>query len=143
MTDRLHQQMAATDALYERYARPAFYQSDIGSIEFSGNDPAAKIAAFILNVKNDSPIDIKRSSEWSSKWYIYEDDIIRYDATGNILFGYVGKVFGYDDEFLCLGAGMYQLLTGPRQLDFIASYGDDPYDTKMIRKGITYYNKTH
>lgn len=74
---------------------------------------------------------------------IYEGDIVKKDATGNILFGYVGKVFGYDDEFLCAGAGAYQIKSLTSDLSFASTYFDDPYDNEMIRRGIDYYNKTH
>ena len=144
VTDRLHRLMASTDATYASYSQAPVYQNALGTTVTIANSPVTKLKEFVLSVKDDSPIDIKSSPEWTGEWYIYEGDIIRFDAPGNILFGYVGKVFGYDDEFLCLGAGLYQLGTkGLQQLDQLTSYGDDPYDTKMIRKGIAYYNKTH
>ncbi|MDD4509959.1 MAG: polymorphic toxin type 44 domain-containing protein [Oscillospiraceae bacterium] len=143
ITDRLHKLMASTDATYAAYTQAPVYQNALGTTVTIENSPVTKLKKFIASVKDESPTDIKRSPEWDSKWYIYEGDIVKKDATGNILFGYVGKVFGYDDEFLCLGAGLYQIWTGPWRLDYATSYGDDPYDTKMIRKGIAYYNKTH
>lgn len=101
-----------------------------------------KIIKF-LSVKSGSETDIKLSLEWSSNWYIYENDFIRKDATGNILFGYVGKFFGYDDKFLSAGAGAYQIYERHSDWSFWPTYFDDPYDNKMIYKGIEYYNKTH
>ena len=143
VTDRLHKLMESTDEKYAFYTQPAFYQSNTGLTEATGNNAVFKLIKFFLSVKGGSETDIKLTSEWSSNWYTYENDIIRHDATGNILFGYVGKLFGYDDEFLSAGAGAYQIKEGTWDWSFWPTYFDDPYDNKMIRKGIEYYNKTH
>ncbi|MDD4509961.1 MAG: polymorphic toxin type 44 domain-containing protein [Oscillospiraceae bacterium] len=65
------------------------------------------------------------------------------EIDADLLFGYVGKLFGYHDEFLSAGAGAYQIKEGTWDWSFWPTYFDDPYDNKMIRKGIEYYNKTH
>lgn len=118
VTDRLHKLMESTDEKYAFYTQPAFYQSNTGLTESTGNDAVSKIIKFIVSVKSGSVTDIKLSPEWPSRWYIYEGDIIRYDAPGNILFGYVGKLFGYDDKFLSAGAGAYQFYEGHSDWSF-------------------------
>ena len=143
ITDRLHKLMASTDAIYAYYSQPSIYASVLGTAVPIRNGPVTKLIKFINSVATGSVTDLKNNPEWQDDWYIYEGDIVKKDATGNILFGYVGKVFGYDDEFLCAGAGAYQIKEGTWDWSFWPTYFDDPYDNKMIRKGIEYYNKTH
>lgn len=143
VTDRLHKLMESSDATYAYYSQPSLYASVLGTAVPIRNGPVTKIIKFILSVGTGSVTDLKNTPEWQDDWYIYEGDIVKKDATGNILFGYVGKVFGYDDEFLCAGAGAYQIKSLTSDLRFVGTYFDDPYDNAMIRRGISYYNKTH
>lgn len=143
ITDRLHQLMRSAEIECAGYAILDESQSVTNSPPITMSIFAAKTIKFILSVKNNAKYDIKRKPEWSSDWYVYEGDIVRNDAPGNMLFGYLGKVFGYDDDFLTFGAGFYQWVTNPLYSSSGEAYFDDPYDTQMIQKGIAYYKKTH
>lgn len=93
ITDRLHSLMKTAEEDCAFYAQPAYYQSNTGLTEATGNAFVPKTLKFVELVKNHGLYDIKRQSDWLSDWYVYEGDIVRNDAPGNMLFGYVGKVF--------------------------------------------------
>ena len=100
---------------------------------------------FIDLVETGGDYDLKniKDSEWDHEYFIYEGKEIRGDGPGNIAFGYIAKLFGYDETFAKWGAGIYQKESGTSRPEFEDSFGDDPYDQEMIELGYDYYDRTH
>ncbi|WP_373289351.1 polymorphic toxin type 44 domain-containing protein [Paenibacillus abyssi] len=75
--------------------------------------------------------------------YVYfNGSIMRYDAIGNIVYGYLGKVFGISDSVLFAGRSYAQIKDGTYKNDWIPiTGGDDPLDQYYIQYGIDLYNK--
>lgn len=48
----------------------------------------------------------------------------------------------FNREFLCLGAGLYQVKSGTSRWKYALSYGDDPHDSNMIRFGNSLFHST-
>ncbi|MCR5061955.1 MAG: LysM peptidoglycan-binding domain-containing protein [Treponema sp.] len=72
------------------------------------------------------------------KNYIFEGEILRYDAPGNINYGYTGaSTWWGTDGLLFWGAGKAQIEDNPN------SYwtSDDKYDSYCIQKGIDLYKR--
>lgn len=65
----------------------------------------------------------------------YNDGLWSAEQLGNYSFGYFGAAYEYDKEFLCFGAGMYQIVSGRSDWSYFSSYFDDPRDTYYIRMG--------
>ena len=64
-----------------------------------------------------------------------------YEDFGNYHYGLYTKAMGIRATFAQVAAGAYQIKQGTSDLtdrDFIKSYGDDPRDNKMIKKGQQY-----
>lgn len=104
-----------------------------------------KVGEFYELVRNKGPLDLKNQG-WNDKCYVFDGKMIRGDAPGNILYGYLGKVFGFSDELLCRAAGYAQTKAGTSDPSWGTwygnpPYGDDPEDQKSIKIGIDYYNK--
>lgn len=106
---------------------------------------AVRMGIFYSLVKTNGPVDLKNLPEWKNTRFKFEDEIIDNDVPGNILYGYVGKVMGFDDITLCAGAGIYQIKSGTSEPKWINldSWGDDPRDQEAIRRGIQEYNESH
>jgi hypothetical protein len=66
-----------------------------------------------------------------------------HDFVGNVVFGYIGRVAGFDEEFLLWGAGLAQELdTKTGGGGFIGeSGGDAPEDIVATRVGLELYQK--
>ena len=143
VTDRFNAFMREQDSIYRGYLSEKTANRDGNAV--IANIGLPKLSYFISQVKTYGPIDLKNLPDWPQGCYIYEGEIRKTDDLGNMLFGYVGKLFGYDDDFLCFGAGVYQVLSGTSSKEFLNSYsfGDDPRDTEMIRKGIAIYKRYH
>lgn len=136
--------MRSKDDIYKNIADNSFfldYNKEKNIIDSA--DQEIKLAYFISQVQTGSIVDLKNQPSWEKGAYIYEGELLRRDAFGNMLFGYVGKLFGYDDEFLCAGAGAYQIISFTSSWRYWDTYFDDPDDTEMIRRGIKIYNDTH
>lgn len=110
---------------------------------------ATKLLKFYEIVDNNAIIDLKRRG-WNEPQYIFDGTIYRTDAPGNILYGYMGKVFGIHDEFLLTAAGIVNAkdyIKNNKKLppkEWITKYyGDDPYDAMCIKVGIKYFNTHH
>jgi hypothetical protein len=87
-----------------------------------------------------------KNQGWDDKFYYFDEKTIGGDAPGNILYGYLGKVYGCSDEMLCRAAGYAQIKAGTSDpswgtWDGDPPYGDDPNDQENIKIGITYYEK--
>jgi len=104
-----------------------------------------RLGVFYTAVNTNSSLDLKTS--WNLKnnaFLVYNGDIMRYDAPGNIVYGYLGKLFGFSN-FELLGGGIYaQFKDGTVKNDWIFyTGGDDPVDQYYIRYGINLYNSSH
>lgn len=49
----------------------------------------------------------------------------------------------FSKNFLCAGAGLYQIKSGTSKWKYALSYGDDPHDTDMIKFGVDLYKRTN
>lgn len=106
-----------------------------------------KLAIFYELVKNGSENDLKNQG-WNNPAFYYEGEVIRYDAPGNISYGYLGKHFGFSNELLQRAAGLAQVRAGTSDPSFGTPtgnfpYGDDPVDQRYIILGIKKYNSVH
>ena len=98
---------------------------------------AARYVDFALMVRPGGKYDLKSKSEWQGKeHFIYNGEIIWYDEPGNILYGHLGKVMGFEDVILKSAGGAVQIATGTSSWSYVSSYFDDPRDQKAIQKGI-------
>lgn len=105
---------------------------------------AARYLDFAIMVMPGGKYDLKESAEWKGKeHFIYSGEIIRYDEPGNILYGHLGKVMGFDDAILKKAGGAVQIIQGRSNWEYISSYFDDPRDQKAIQKGIDIFKNTH
>lgn len=112
-----------------------------------------KLERFYNLVKDEAEYDLKRQPGWEEHpQFVYNGEVVDRDVPGNIGYGYLGRVFGYEDPLLTKGAGAYGIYTGLRDgktLGEIAgdftwdSFGDDPRDTARIRQGIARYDRLH
>ncbi len=106
------------------------------------------------HVKTGALVDVKNSNvnfkrEAYSYHIIYAGQVMRADAPGNILYGYLGKAAEFSDTVLLYCAGAYQIYedsnrdigktikNSPRLLD---NYGDNKGDSEQIKFGIALYN---
>lgn len=101
---------------------------------------------FYKSVKTNGKWDLKRKRSWklNEKKEVYKYGsrrLTRNDDVGNIHFGFVGSVL-FNREFLCLGAGLYQVKSGTSRWKYALSYGDDPHDSNMIRFGNSLFHST-
>lgn len=115
--------------------------------EWTGESTILDLYTFYELVRNNGELDLKNQG-WNDSEYIFNGEVIPGDGPGNILYGYLGKAFGYSDELLLRAAGYAQTQAGtnePEWGDWFGSepYGDDPRDQKNIKKGINYYNNLH
>jgi RHS repeat-associated protein len=77
------------------------------------------------------------------KFYLFKDQLVRYDAPGNIHYGYVGKAAIWSwDKLLFQSAGAVQTYKKP-EWNIPPYYGDDPVDYEYIKLGIDLYNEDH
>ncbi len=102
---------------------------------------------FYNKVKTRGEWDLKNKRAWkfNPKKEVFKyanKKLYRTDDVGNIHFGFVGAVL-FKREFLCAGAGVYQVKSGTSKWKYALSYGDDPHDTKMIRYGYSLYQRTN
>ena len=104
-----------------------------------------RLSEFQANVQNKGPWDLKQLPEWNnSSLYTFDGIIVDRDAPGNIMYGYMGTVYGIPDIILYLGASYAQLKAGTTKVKWIpVTWGDDPIDQFNIERGIDYYYKIH
>jgi len=99
---------------------------------------------FAFMVRPGGKYDLKSKTEWQGKeHFIYDGEIIWYDEPGNILYGHLGKVMGFEDVILKSAGGAVQIATRTSSWRYILSYFDDPRDQKAIQKGIDIFKNTH
>ena len=129
----------AIDSLVARYYY--MYKSDwegiLGTIENLYN--------FYNLVRNNGLADLKNQG-WTDSQYIFDGNVYRGDAPGNILYGQLGTAFGFSQELLLRAAGFAQFMAGTNEPEWghylgDEPYGDDPYDQFCIKVGIFYYIK--
>ena len=107
-------------------------------------DAIAFLFEFKQTVQNKGKWDLKQKEEWNkSSLYYFDGKIVDIDAPGNIMYGYLGKAYGFSDKMLYMGAGYAQIDDGTAMLEFCNTYFDDPIDQNNISIGIEVYNKTH
>ena len=100
-------------------------------------------------VKTGSMIDVKNTNDTFKRNHysyhiIFNGEVMRADAPGNILFGYFGTAAGIGDVVLLTGAGVFQVIDGPRKIEWIFRYGGDaPGDGNQIMYGIEMYYRNH
>lgn len=89
------------------------------------------------------PNSVFNTAENQGRDYVFEGEKIRYDAPANILYGYVGKYFGYESTTLTGFAGLFQAYGDAKNLNGFfnkgfhsPNFGDDPVDTGYIMEGI-------
>ncbi|EPY2275232.1 polymorphic toxin type 44 domain-containing protein, partial [Clostridium sporogenes] len=115
--------------------------------EWTGKSTILDLYTFYELVRNKGTLDLKNQG-WTDSVYIFNGEIIPGDAPGNILYGYMGKAFGYSDELLLRAAGYAQVKAGTSKPEWghwsgSEPYGDDPRDQSFIKKGISYYKNLH
>lgn len=98
-------------------------------------------------VRNGGEADLKNQGFKESK-YIFDDKVVRGDAPGNILYGYVGKAFKFSDELLLRAAGFAQQKAGTNKPEWgkwngNPPYGDDPNDQNSIKIGMNFFRRVH
>ena len=98
---------------------------------------------FYDSVKSGGKWDVKIQPDWDlnpyDKYYFYGCEI-RYDAPGNINYGYVGAYF-FSDDILLFMAGAVQFKHYGTRFGNLFTYFDDPYDNQMIKCGILLYKE--
>ena len=100
---------------------------------------------FIINVRDEGPLDIKLQGEWKFEEgveYVFKGRTLRFDAPGNINYGYVGGVL-FSEDFLCFGAGINQISKYGFTYGDITTWFDDPRDTEMIKYGYSLYKERY
>ena len=105
---------------------------------------AARYVDFALMVRPGGKYDLKSKTEWQGKeHFIYNGEIIWYDEPGNILYGHLGKVMGFEDIILESAGGAVQIATNTSSWSYVSSYFDDPRDQRAVQKGIDIFKNTH
>jgi RHS repeat-associated protein len=106
-------------------------------------NPLGSLTEFYYLVRNGAELDLKNHG-WNESYYVYDGLLIRGDAPGNIVYGYVGRAFGYTRKLLVHAAGAAQVAAGTSGYSYITnSYGDDPSDVYYIDMGIQIYSNWH
>ena len=131
-----------------------------GLEDFYTYSPWTKMTKFISMVKTGGKYDLKSQKEWQNPYANGDNGISKTmtpfmyyngmfwsaEMLGNYCFGYLGAAYGYSEEFLCFGAGMYQIKSGTSKFSWFSTYFDDPRDSAQIRLGVQAYiakvNKT-
>ena len=106
---------------------------------------ATKLLYFMDVVDSYSIFDLKVQNNWKDKTIFYDGVWMEPQDIGNYHFGYIGRAAGYDMDFLTFGAGIKQLLSSTRMLEycFSSSFCDDPRDTYFIKLGAIKYDNEH
>ena len=88
-------------------------------------------------------MDLKVQNEWKSEYFIFDGNIVKYDAPGNISYGISGKILGFDEKLPLFAAGIAQIQDGTSNEDWRNSflYRDDAMDQLYIQLGFAYYDK--
>ena len=127
-----------TQRLYETVASEVLMSTsyyDLTLFEFN----LKNTLCFYDLVSNGSELDLKQYPEWKSAYFIFDDNIYRYDAPGNIAYGIAAGFFGIPSDVFLRAAGMAQVIAGTSQDNWSDTYGDDPYDQLCIWVGYDYF----
>lgn len=116
--------------------------------EYSGLNTPAQLYIFYNLVRNGGELDLKNQGWGTKENYIFDNKVVRGDAPGNILYGYVGKCFKYQDILLQRAAGYAQQQAGTNKPEWGKwngnyPYGDDPKDQENIKIGMDFYRRVH
>jgi RHS repeat-associated protein len=91
------------------------------------------------DIKNSNDPVLGSGQEGRKYWsYIYNGELIRYDAPGNINYGFVAKASGLSSNAIQRGARMQQF--GDDLLKFKFTFRDNNGDKKYIQLGIDRYD---
>ncbi len=136
--------LTADDITYKLVEEMMKNEHEIGT-RIDSMDIYDKLLEFYHAVRNKGSLDLKQKAEWQqSSLYVFNGELVDRDAPGNILYGYVGKVYGFPDMVLSGAAGVAQIRAGTSALPWvITSFGDDPMDQTNINRGIDFYNEYH
>ncbi len=100
---------------------------------------------FKNNVGYGRIFDIKVQNEWQKEHFIYDGQVLRGDAPGNIVYGYLGKAAHFSDITLKIAAGIAQQSSKAGQPVkrswILTSWGDAPGDWEFIKIGIEAWKK--
>lgn len=80
-----------------------------------------------------TPADVKADYLVDGEWIELYEMPFRFDAPGNIIFGYLGAYIGFPSEFLVMSADLAQ--------QFHTQSSDPPADTIAIWMGIELYRR--
>lgn len=136
-----------TERLYNETLRGVyenFVETTPEGTILSGKVSAWDVMLFFgLMEKTGAAMDLKQFEEWQSAYFIFDNQIVRYDAPGNIAYGIAGKLLNIDEITLLSAAGFAQMMDGTSKQEWQNSflYGDDPVDQLNIQIGFRYYEK--
>ena len=133
--------MIRTEYMYTLYPSGDKMKS-IADIPFGW---VTNLKVFKEKVQNGGDWDLKQQERWqNSSLYYFNGELVDADAPGNIMYGYMGKAYGFPDDVLYYAAGYAQIKAGTSTRLWIErGTGDDPIDYYNIEKGISYYNDFH
>ena len=130
--------------LYMRWAESVCIQMLQDDGLSADEESLQKNKLFAFLVMPGGPFDLKELPIFQAhSLFIYNGEIVSRDMFGNYLYGYLGKVLGYDDDTLQKMAGSVQKATGTSDENWEGTDGDDPRDRERIQQGIQWYIKTH
>jgi RHS repeat-associated protein len=137
VTKKFYVQLLHTYAFF-RTLREVLENSGLTDLEIG----EIKNEQFAAAVGYGKPFDIKvagKGFHYSEigEYAIFEGKEYRWDAFGNINFGYAAKIFGFDLEWAKFAAGMAQVFGGKAPPDYSNpdGYFDEKRDTEMIEYG--------
>lgn len=123
---------------FNTMARTVYEHITPESISADG-DFFLRLYEFCQMVRKGSALDLKDQPEWESSYYIFNNEVVRHDATGNIAYGMAGRLLGIHKDLLLKAAGVAQIVDNKKiELGFAKSNFDDPIDQYNIILGYLY-----
>ena len=129
-----------TEKLYDTVLDSIVTHHERMSIDYTSNQ-ITELLFFYTLVSNKSPLDLKQKKEWQSEYFIFDGNVYRSDAPGNIAYGMAGELLGIKTDLLMWAAGYAQKRAGTSLDEWNKYNGDDPYDQLCIEVGRTYVVK--
>jgi len=123
------------DAMQENAATLSEYRSNHNYLN--------TVTYFIDKVKPNGEWDFKSQESWAldpNATYVYNGTELRYDAIGNIHYGYVGRVI-FSTNMLLYAGGIVQISAGTSDWSYWNSNFDDPQDQWAIQIGCELWDK--
>jgi len=114
----------------------------------SGLVHTLKMFTFVELVKSHAYFDIKRQVEWQylhggskmkTEFMYFNGQLWSAEQLGNYVFGYMGAAYGYNEEILCIAAGIYQAYEKEIHWEWLPTYFDEKDDNEKIRMGWNAY----